>query len=139
MVDEENQNATKEKEENDLPFKKLSIYKHLLPIAAEILEIVEKSEKNQHLKLWWALYETSINAITELIVGYNKYHSSHKADVYNKVRSDISRMQALIMVLIQLKQFEKEAGQKRCMQLEECIRATSSLIRKMEGKNEGMR
>ncbi len=134
MTDENLNVIKKVEEENDLPFKTLSIYKHLLPTVSDILEIVEKSEKDRHVKIWWALYETSVNAVTELIVGYNKYHSDHKADVYNKVRADMSRMQALITILIQLNQFKKEVGQKCCMQLEECVRATSSLIRKMEGK-----
>ena len=134
MSDEKNQNAAKEFEERkDLPFKKLSIYNHLLPIVVDILNIIEGSEKDRHIKLWYALYETSVNAVTELIAGYNKYHSDHKAEIYNKVRSSISRMQAIIIILTHLKQFNKESEQKYCAQLEECIRATSSLIRKMEG------
>jgi len=126
--------GNKETPEKGLPFTKLGVYTHLLPIILELLEIIDKAEKNKHAKLWWMLYETSVNSLTELIVGYNKYHTKDKADVYNKVRANISRMQALIIILAHLKQFEKESEQKYCANLEECIRATSSLIRTIEGK-----
>ena len=106
----------------------------MLPITLELLEIIDKAEKSKHTKLWWMLYETSVNSLTELIVGYNKYHTKDKADVYNKVRANISRVQALIIILTHLKQLDKKAEEKYCAQLEECIRATSSLIRTIEGK-----
>jgi len=121
-------------ERKGLPFTNLGVYTHLLPIVTELLDIVDKAEKNQHVKLWWMLYETSINAVTELIVGYNKYHPNHKAEIYNKVRAEISRMQALVIILAQLKQLEKEAEQRYSLRLEECIKAASSLIRTIEGK-----
>jgi len=123
-----------EKIKEDLPFTKLGVYIHLLPIVIELLEEIDKAEKNNHTKLWWMLYEISVNSITELIVGYNNYHTEDKVEVYNKVRANISRIQALIIILSHLKQLEKEAEEKYCMQLEECIRATSSLIKTIEGR-----
>jgi F0F1-type ATP synthase gamma subunit len=121
-------------EKESLPFTRLGAYIHLLPIVIELLEVIDKSEKNKHAKLWWMLYEVSANSITDLIVGYNKYHTQDKANLYNKARENISRMQALIIILTSLKQFEKESEEKYCMKLEECIRASSSLIRTIEGK-----
>jgi hypothetical protein len=121
-------------EKEGLPFTKLGVYIRLLPIILELLEIIDKAEKNKHTKLWLMLYEMSVNSITDLIVGYNKYHTEDKASMYNKVRANISRIQALIIILTHLKQFEKESEERYCIQLEECIRATSSLIRTIEGK-----
>lgn len=117
-----------------LPFTRLGAYAHLLPIVIELLEVIDKSEKNKHAKLWWMLYEVSVNSITDLIVGYNKYHTQDKANLYNKARENISRIQALIIILTYLKQFEKESEEKYCMKLEVCIRATSSLIKTIEEK-----
>ena len=123
-----------EKIKENLPFTKLGVYVHLLPIVVELLEVIEKAEKNKHTKLWWMLYEVSVNSITDLIAGYNKYHTQDKTNLYNKARENISRIQALIIILTHLKQFEKESEERYCMKLEECIRATSSLIRTIEGK-----
>ena len=43
-------------------FTKLGVYIHLLPIVIELLETVDKAEKNKHTKLWLMLYETIITS-----------------------------------------------------------------------------
>ena len=134
----QNMTTTKKvKEKHALAFTQLGAYKHLLPLVAEVLETVDKAEKKTHAKLWWLLYETSVNAVTELVNGYNKFHSGDKAAVYNNARSEMSRMQAVIIILTQLNLFKNAAAQEYCLQLDECVRAMNSLIRKMEGTKEG--
>ena len=50
---------TEIQEKKSMPFTKLGVYIHLLPIIIELLETVDKAEKNKHTKLWLMLYETS--------------------------------------------------------------------------------
>ena len=113
-------------EKEDLPFTKLGSYIHLLPIVIELLEVIDKAEKNKHTKLWWMLYEVSVNSVTDLIVGYNKYHTQDKANLYNKARENISRIQALIIILTCLKQFEKESDYKLLQLLDGIIDSTNT-------------
>lgn len=116
-------------------FTKTGVYTRLLPVVKDLFVRFEKLESDSSLSfLWGELRVACLNSLTGIIVGFNQYHSRDKVRVYNSVKSNIGRMQGIIILLSELKKISVEEENRFCVDLEECIKASNALIKMMEAR-----
>lgn len=82
-------------------FKSLELYEGLSPVVADTLKFVEsfRDFDTKHDYVFEELRSELVDLMPTLADGYNRYHSSDKAEAYKSVRSSISRVQALLFLL----------------------------------------
>lgn len=118
----------------DASFKGLELYEGLSPVVADTLKFVEsfRDFDTKHDYVFEELRTELVELMPTLADGYNRYHSGDKADAYRKVRSSISRVQALLFLLNDLDFTKNEKSHRLAGRFENHISHVNGLIRKME-------
>lgn len=107
----------------------LQSFKDFLPIVQSILVDLEVVQSEKYSFLVQQAKETAVNLLTNLAVGYNKYHAIEKMSAYSTARSEASKLQTQLHLLKHLDIIQN------LYDFGTCFASLNGLIRSMEAKS----
>jgi len=124
-----------------LPSKGISVfatYKEIFVIVSNILKLIIEYEKKEYPKEYAFLInktkDVSLNILSCLSKGYNKFNSDDKAEEYILARDYASSLESNLLLLIELDILPKEEIINQYINLENKLSMFNGIIKKMEQK-----
>ena len=119
-------------------FTNLLVYEEIFPIVIHIIQILQdykqKNKQGEFIDLIDNAKHKAISILTSLADGYNKFHAEDKVVLYSKARSNVSKVQSLMLIFSALDIIPRNISKQIVEMLNEKMRIFNNLIKTMEDK-----
>ena len=119
-------------------FTNLLVYEEVFPIVIHIIQILQdykqKNKQGEFIDLIDNAKHKAISILTSLADGYNKFHAEDKVVLYSKARSNVSKVQSLMLIFSALDIIPRNISKQIVEMLNEKMRIFNNLIKTMEDK-----